>query len=246
MQGKITALLFDFKKENLDAHEAAKVNMTSGKNVLKDLIQFEDGEFSESSFVQLIEIACDIPYNHIPNEQMSNILGIDKNNLCFYRIYTYSIKNSRSYTMGYLSRGAPGQLMILANKAMFEKAIPIFEIRFKRNDKWSSWQAIAGKFLVVQNYSSGPGGIAEVYSSMTEREIEDFRQNFQVRYSGSIVSELVMPNKLPRIINDPSSSDIRKIIDPNTFQILFDSQIMQVVSSDESYGIWRKFEDRYR
>lgn len=78
---KINALLFNFTKDNLDAHEATKENMTSGRNVLKDIIQFENGEFSDSPFVQLIEIACDGPYNHVNDEQMSNKNILIINNL---------------------------------------------------------------------------------------------------------------------------------------------------------------------
>jgi hypothetical protein len=61
-----------------------------------------------------------------------------------------------------------------------------------------------------------------------------------------MTSDLMKPNTLPRIINDPFNNGIRKIIDPTTFQILFDSQIIQEVPSDKSYEIWREFEDRYR
>lgn len=244
MRGKITALLFDFTGNNLYAHEAAKVSMTSGKNVLKDLIQFEDGEFSESPFVQLIEIACDQPYNSIRDEQISTILGIDKNNLCFYQIYTYYFKNNISFTRD-LSIGDVGKPIILANKAMLEVANPIFEIRSKINEKWSSWQAITGRFIVAQKHRGVKAGVKGIYSPMTERDIESFKQNFQLRYSGSRILELGKPNALLRIKNDPSNSDIRKVIDPKTFQILFDSQIIQAVSSDESYELWRKFEERY-
>lgn len=77
----------------MDEHEEAKVNLTSGKNVLEDLIQFEDGEFCESPFVQCIQIPTDDPYNQIPDEQMSDILGIEKNNLLYYRIFISSFKN---------------------------------------------------------------------------------------------------------------------------------------------------------
>jgi len=77
MLENVNVLLFDFTRENLDEHEEAKVNLTSGKNVLEDLIQFEDGEFCESPFVQCIQIPTDDPYNQIPDEQMSDILGID-------------------------------------------------------------------------------------------------------------------------------------------------------------------------
>src|SRR5690606_5495265 len=88
MLENVNVLLFDFTRENLDEHEEAKVNLISGKNVLEDLIQFEDGEFCESPFVQCIQIPTDDPYNQIPDEQMSDILGIEKNNLLYYRIFT--------------------------------------------------------------------------------------------------------------------------------------------------------------
>jgi hypothetical protein len=249
MSNKINFLLFDFTTENLNAHEVWKENMTSGRNVIKDIIQFENGEFSDSPFVQLIEIACDglDNYNHVKDEQISNILGIDKENLCNYQMYTNTFKNSRSYTRG-MRRS--GDIIIWANKAMFEqtfKQTNIFEIRYYQNEeKWSSWQAITGKFIVAQEYRFGPGGVAEVYSPMATREIANFKGNFQIRYSGSMTSDLMKPNTLPRIINDPFNNGIRKIIDPTTFQILFDSQIIQEVPSDKSYEVWRDFEERYR
>ena len=71
-------------------------------------------------------------------------------------------------------------------------------------------------------------------------------QNFQMRYSGYRVKELFQANILYRIIDDPFNTNIRKIIDPTTFHILFDSQIIQETSSDESYEIWKEFEKRYR
>lgn len=245
MLENVNVLLFDFTRENLDEHEEAKVNLTSGKNVLEDLIQFEDGEFCESPFVQCIQIPTDDPYNQIPDEQMSDILGIEKNNLLYYRIFITSFKKSYSFTHGYLDEGAR-DIKILANKKMIEENFPIFEIRYKVGEKWSSWQAIAGKFIVAHDYRFGPGGVREVYSSITEREISIIKQNFQIRYSGNTVNEILEPNTLYRIINDPFDSVIRKIIDPSTFQILFDSQLIQEVSSEKSFVIWRKFEERYR
>ncbi|KYG27734.1 hypothetical protein [Alkalihalobacillus trypoxylicola] len=253
MRKKIKALLFDFTKDHLAAHEAGKVHMTSGENVLKDImIQFENGECSDSPFVELIEIEPKAgSYDLIRNEQMSHIIGIDEHNLCFYPIYTRTFKKNRSFTRALLSKGARGEFMILANNEMFEGVNPVFEIRFKYYDnraeqwKWSSWQAIAGKFIVAQTYKFGPGGIAEVYSSLTEKEIETFKQDFQIRYSGSSIVELGIENSLPRIMNDPFNGDFRKVIDPNTFQILFDSQIIQEVSSEKSYEIWKSFEERY-
>lgn len=244
MSNKITALMFDFTTDNLNAHEVWKENMTSGRNVLNDIIQFEKGEFSDSPFVQSIEIATDDSYNLVKDGQMSNILKIDKENLCNYQMYTNTFKKSRSYTKG---MGTSKGIIILANKAMFEQTKHIFEIRYIKNDKkWSPWHAITGKFIVAHVYRFGPGGIAEVYSPMATREIENFTQNFQIRYSGSMTHELMKSNTLPRIVNDPHNDDIRKIIDPTTFQILFDSQIIQEVPSDKSYEVWRKFEERYR
>lgn len=249
MRDKINALLFDFTKDNLHAHEADNILMTSGKNILNEIIQFENGEFSDSPFAQLIEIECESDnYNHIKNETMSNILGIDKNSLFLYEIYTHHFFKKRCFTRGNLPSTLQAKFFILANKGMLEESVPIFEIRFKKyineEEKWSSWQAISGKFIVTQEYRFGPGGVLGVYSSMTEREIESFKRNFQIRYSGSIITELGMPNTLHRI-EDPFNSDIRKIIDPNTFQILFDSQIINEVSSEKSCEVWQKFSDRY-
>ncbi|MDN4605904.1 hypothetical protein [Sporosarcina highlanderae] len=244
MQDKIKALLFDFTEDNLNVHQASKADIISGRNILKDGIQIINGEFSDTPFVQIIEIDSFVP-DKVENVQMSNILGIDESELCVYSIYSRTFKESRSFTRGELSSGYPGDFTILTNKAMFEKANPIFEIRFKKNEKWSSWQAIAGKFIVAQNYKFGPGGIAEVYSSMSEKVIETFSHDFQIRYSGSGVSEFGMVNSLHRIIKDPIHSDIRKIIDPFTFQILFDSQLIQELSSEKSIEAWRKFEERY-
>lgn len=255
MGEKIRALLFDFTKDNLDAHESGKVNITSGENVLEDVIQFENGEFNDSPFVRLFEIEgysshiLNPQTIHIKGEQLSNILEVDKNNLCFYSLYNrYFLKRGRgTYT---IEVKTSRQLMFLANKEMFKGGnIPIFEIRVKMDihgeEKWSSWQAVAGKFIVIGNsYSSG---IAEVYNSMTEKEIETFKQDFQIRYSGSSVLEFEMGNySLPRIINDPFNSDIRKIIDPYSFQILFDSQIIKEVSREKSCEYWEIFEERYK
>ncbi|GAF66070.1 hypothetical protein BTS2_2970 [Bacillus sp. TS-2] len=255
MRKKIKALLFDFTKDHLAAHEAGKVHMTSGENVLKDImIQFENGECSDSPLVELIELEPEPEssrYDIVRNEQMSHIMGIDEHNLCSYPIYDHIFIKSRSYTRALLSKGARGEFMILANKEMFEGVNPIFEIRYKYLDnkasqwKWSSWHAIAGKFIVAQTFNVGPGGIAEVYSSITEKEIETFKQDFQIRYSGSSIVELAIENSLTRIMNDPFNGDFRKVIDPNTFQILFDSQIIQEVSSEKSYEIWKSFEERY-
>ncbi|MEC5424307.1 hypothetical protein QGM71_12475 [Virgibacillus sp. C22-A2] len=248
MQDKIKVLLFDLTEDNLIVHQAINSNIISGRNILKDSIQFKNGEFSDTPFVKLIEIEYESAINNtVKDVQMSKILGIDESNLCFYHFYYHTYKRFRSFTRKELSSGYPGEFIILTNKAMFEKAnsIPIFEIRFKKNEKWSSWQAIAGKFIVAQNYIFGPGGVAEVYSSMTEKVIETFGQDFQIRYGGRSVSELGMINSLHRIINDPFHSDIRKIIDPFTFQILLDSQLIQELSSEKSIEVWRNFEERY-
>ncbi|TXC81569.1 hypothetical protein FS935_21945 [Metabacillus litoralis] len=251
MKDTIKALLFDFSKENLDVDIDDKFNITLGNNILNDILRFEKGNFIDNPFVQLTEIECELDsHNFVSNEKMSNILGIDKSSICFYQIYTHFFRRMYLSTIGKSPATFQVKFIILAYKEMFEKAEPIFDIRFKSyvddEEKWSSWQAIAGKFIVAQEYRFGPGGIAEVYNSMTEKEIENFKQNFQIRYSGSIVSELGMPNTLPRIINDPFSSDLIKIIDPNTFQILFDSQILRGSSSEESGELWQIFDERYR
>ncbi|NLP52032.1 hypothetical protein [Bacillus sp. RO1] len=241
----ITALLFDFTTDNLDAHEIWKENMTSGRNVLNDIIQFENGEFSDTPFVRSIEIACYDCFNHIKDEQMSNILKIDKENLCNYEMYNTTYRKSRSFTRNMQSLG--DKIIILANKSMVEQTKHIFEIRYKENEeKWSSWQAIAGKFIVTQEYRFGPGGVAQVYSPLAAKQIANFKQKFEIRYSGSILLDMGEPNTLTRIINDPFNNGIRKIIDPTTFQILFDSQIIQEVPSEKSDEIWRNFEERYR
>lgn len=244
---KVTAMLFDLTQGNLDTHEASKITMTSGSNIINDIIQLNNNEFIHSPFAQLIEIECELDsYDHVTNKTMSNILGIDENNLLFYNFYKHVFTKNRLFTSEFRPSMWITKLFFLANKEMFKKADPIFDIRFKNDDgKWSSWQAIAGKFIVAQENKFGPGGIASVYSPITEKEIEGFKSKFQIRYSGSIIYELVMPNTLPRIIKDPINSDIRKIIDPNTYQILFDSQIIQEVSSEKSYEVWRGFEERY-
>jgi hypothetical protein len=245
MRKKVNTLLFDFTKDNLEAHEIYKENMISGSNVLEDIIQYKNGEFSDSFFVKLIEVECDDNDNYIKDEKMGNILGIDEKNLCFYQIYTCTFNQHSSFTRGYLNDGKIGEFKILSNKVMFERN-PIFELRFKIREKWSAWHAIAGKFIVAQNYNMGPGGIAGLYSSITKEEIETFKQSFQIRYSGSLIPEILKSNTLHRIINDPFDSSIRKIIDPATSHILFDSQVIHEVSSDKSFEIWRKFEERYR
>ncbi|WP_322421617.1 hypothetical protein [Jeotgalibacillus haloalkalitolerans] len=242
----IKALMFDFTRDNLNAYEVDKAMLTSGENLLSDIMQFESMKYIESPFTRLIDIECDYANNLIKDEKMSTILGIDKENLFHYYFFDRINKKSHSSTKTYLSAGHPGEFSILASKTMLEAGDPIFEIRFKLEEKWSSWQAIAGKFIVAQNYRFGPGGVAEVYHSMTEKEIESFKQTFQIRYSGSIRLALNMPDTLRRMINDPFDRDIRKLIDPHTFQILFDSQLMHEFSSEKSQEIWSKFETRYR
>lgn len=239
-------LLFDLTYDNLKANEADKENITSGRNILKDIIKFINSKFSDSNFVKSIKIECNDLHHTIKNEEMSNILGMSENNLCFYRVYNYSLKREYSKTTAYLNTGKIGEYKIIANEKMFEGTEPIFEIRYKIEDKWSSWQGIAGKFILAKNSEWGPSGIAGRYSSITEEEIEIIKQKFQIRYSGSIVGEFVKKNTLPRIINDPFYSDIRKVIDPTTFHILFDSLVIQEVPNDKSYEIWMKFQERYR
>lgn len=252
MGEKIRVLLFDFTKNNLDAHEKCKVNITSGENILEDLIRFENGEFKDSPFVRLLEIEGDSAYLeirraiHIRDEHLSNILEVDKKNLCYFHFYNYYILK-RFTIMSEVKTSR--ELLILANKEMFTGGkIPIFEIRAKivvhGEEKWSSWQAIAGKFIVIGH--SNHSGLAEVYNSMTEKEIETFKQDFQIRYSGSSVLEMGMENSLTRIIKDPFNSNIRKIIDPYTFQILFDSQIIKEVSRESGFEYWKIFEERYK
>jgi hypothetical protein len=244
MSNKINFLLFDFTADNLDANEAWKEKMTSGRNVLEDIIQFENSEFCDSPFVRSIEVACEGFYNGVEDEQMSNILKIDKENLCNYQMYRNYFKKTWSGTRHMLPQG---DVFIFANKAMLEQTNHIFEIRYYQNEeKWSSWQAITGKFIVAQEYRFGPGGVTGAYSPMATREIANFKQKFEIRYSGFKIEERVTPNTLHRITNDPFNDDIRKIIDPTTFQVLFDSQIIEEVSSDKSYEVWRKFEERYR
>ena len=247
MSEKINMLLFDFTKDNLEGHEEYKKNMTSGINFLSDIIQFENDEFLNSSFVQLVETNYDNDYGHIKDRKISNILGIDEVNLCFYQIYDYLCKKTVSMTREYLNTGQIREFKIIANKTMFKENSSIFEIRFKiEEDKWSSWQAIAGKFILTKDINMGAGGVAGLYSSITKKEIEVFMQSFQMRYSGRRIDELIQPNILCRIVDDPFNTNIRKIIDPTTFHILFDSQIIQETSSDKSYEIWKEFEKHYR
>ena len=145
MSEKINMLLFDFTKDNLETHEEYKKNMTSGINFLNDIVQYENDEFKKSSFVQLIEMHYDNDHNQIEDRKISNILGIDEVNLCFYQIYDYLCKKSYSMTRGYLNTGRIREFKIITNKMMFKENNSIFEIRFKiEEDKWSSWQAIAG------------------------------------------------------------------------------------------------------
>lgn len=240
MRNTIKALLFDFTKENLDTYNTDKINMTSGNDVLNDIIQFENGNFIDSPFVQLIDIEYESDeYYIIRNEEMCKVLEIDKNNFFYYGIYARRLKKTGIYT----SRLRINSFEIIANKEMFEGTVaPIFEIR--ANHEMTSWQAIAGKFIVIRE--SIPSGIAEVYNPITKYAIEMFKQDFQIRYSGSKILDIGVHNPLPRINKDPFNSNIIKIIDPSTFQISFDSQIIQENSSEKSSEIWKRFEERYR
>jgi|GEM_PF-2944252 len=238
---KIKALMFNLSSENLDLHKKLTLNMLSGNNVLTDIIQFESGEFVDSPFVQHIEIPARDEYNFIKNEDMSSILCIDDDDLLYYKFFKQKIMNSRLSTVGGI-----GGFKILLDKSMFEREKHVYEIRYRHGDTWTSWQAIAGKFIVAQEYRFGPGGIAEVYNSMNVNEVEAFKDEFQIRYCGKLFEEMVLSNALHRIYNDPYNNEIRKIIDPSTYQILFDSQMMQDFSREKISKIWLDFDERYR
>jgi len=243
---KIKALKFNLTDKNIKEHAVIIDALTSGINVLTDIIHLSKGQFIDCPFVQQIEIACDGPCNHIKSERICDILGIDKSNLCYFNFYRHSFKKSRSYTQELLHYGHPGEIKILVNKKMFEVSRNIFEIRLKIQDEWSSWHGIAGEFIISRNYRFGPGGIVDVYNSMDTNEIAKFVTNYQIRYCGVLLSDLMMPKVLFRVFKDPFNSEIRKIIDPVTFQILFDSQIIQEASSEKSDKLWSDFESRYR
>ncbi|AIY05690.1 hypothetical protein Plano_1725 [Planococcus sp. PAMC 21323] len=240
MKDTIKALLFDFTKENLEAHVADKINMTSGNNILNDIIQFEDEKLIDNPFAKLIDI--DYESNHgywgISNEQMSKVLEIDNNNVCHYEIY----RRSRLFSV--IQKVALDPIIIV-NKEMFQETnVPIFEIKFIK-DETISWQAIAGKFILI--HGSTPRGIIGIYNPIRKFSIEEFKQDFQIRFSGVTMNRLDESIKHPpRIHKDPFSSDVLKIIDPSTSQILFNSQITKYNSSEKSYEIWQKFDERYR
>ncbi|NRG28238.1 hypothetical protein HRF69_14030 [Bacillus circulans] len=243
MRDTIKALLFDFTKENLEAHIEENINMTSGNNILNDIIQFKNENFIDNPFVKLIDIEFESDYGYfISDEQMSKVLGIDNNNIFRYAIYGRKLSRNKSTSM---SVTVPLDPLIIANKAMFEESYnPIFEIKIN-NKEMSSWQAIAGKFILI--HGSIPGGVAEVYNPIRKASIESFERNFQIRFSGVTIQSLVaLDNPLHRICKDPFSSDLIKIIDPSTYQILFDSHIIKENSSEKSREIWQKFDERYR
>ncbi|MGG0717667.1 hypothetical protein ABE096_08725 [Robertmurraya massiliosenegalensis] len=247
MSKKITALLFDFTIDNLNAHEDWKEIMISGRNVLDDIIRFKEDEFCNSPLVQLIEIETESDsYKIIRNESMCNILGINNNNLCLYQNYSQQIRRRKiSFTRPSNPRVLSDKFAILANKEMFEGTFPIFEIRLRRAEKWSVWQAIAGKFIFIMEFPY-PGGIAEIYRSIDNRQIENLKGNIEIRYSGISLQEVCSPFVLPRIVEDPFCCDLRKIIDPNTFHILFDSQIIHDFPGEKYNNAWKVFEERYR
>lgn len=244
MGDTIKALLFDFTKENLEAHIEEKINMTSGNNILNDIIQFENEDFIDNPFVKLIDIECESVhyYSTISNEQMSKVLEIDNNNIYYYEIYKRKLSEGKSR---FLVSRVPLDPLIIANKEMFEgNFVPIFEIKFN-NEKMSSWQAIAGKFIVI--CGSIPRGVAGVYNPIRKVSIEYFKREFQIRFSGNTIYTIGESiNTLHRISKDPFSSDLIKIIDPSTSQILFDSQIIKENSSEKSREIWQEFDQRYR
>lgn len=241
---KIKCLLFNLSSANLVAHEEFKEKVMSGCNILTEIIRFENGKFVDSPFVQQMEIPTRDEYNLIKNEDMSNILGIDDHNLLYYEFFKQRFMSSTSGTLGNLMGGSG--FKILLDKLMFKGERYVYEIRFRYRENWTSWQAIAGKFIVLQEYGFGPGGIAEVYSSMSAKEVEAFKDDFQIRYCGCLIEEMVLSDSLQRIYNDPCNSDIRKIIDPSTYQILFDSQLIQEFSGEDISKIWFDFENRYR
>ncbi|MCM3612684.1 hypothetical protein M4S82_15670 [Planococcus sp. MERTA32b] len=242
MRDTIKALLFDFTKENLEAHIAENINMTSGNNIVNDIIQFENEKFIDNPFVKLIDIEYESVHDEygISNEQMSKVLEIDNNNICFYEIHNRKLSKDKRRCHASTVALDP---LIIANKEMFEEVnAPIFEIKYR--NEMSSWQAIAGKFILI--HGNTPGGLLGIYNPIRKSSIENFfKRDFQIRFSGNKISTIAI-NHLHRICNDPFSSDLIKIIDPSTSQILFDSQLMKDNSSEKSGEIWRKFDERYR
>lgn len=247
MKDTIKALLFDFTKENLEAHVADKINMTSGNNIVNDIIQFEDEKLIDNPFVKLIDVEYESNHGYygISNEQMSKVLEIDNNNVCHYEIYKRSLPKSKRFSVVQRVSLDPNPI-IIANKEMFEENIvPIFEIQFIQ-DETTSWQAIAGKFILI--HGSIPRGVIGIYNPISKHSIEYFKQDFQIRFSGEKIDAIIgeSMNHLPRIYKDPFISDLIKIIDPSTSQILFDSQIIKYNSSEKNREIWQKFDERYR
>ncbi|MFT8322391.1 MAG: hypothetical protein ABF649_15975 [Bacillus sp. (in: firmicutes)] len=244
MRDTIKALLFDFTKENLEAHIEEKINMTSENNILNDIIQFKNENFIDNPFVKLIDIEYESVHHYysISDEQMSKVLEIDNNNIFYYKISRRKLSKNKSWSV---TSTVPLDPLIIANKEMFEENFnPIFEIKLNNNEM-SSWQAIAGKFIVI--HGSIPGGVAGIYNPIRKASIESFKRNFQIRFSGVTIQSLdASNNPLHRICKDPFSSDLIKIIDPSTYQILFDSHIIKENSSEKSREIWQKFDERYR
>ncbi len=245
MENKITALMFDLTKANMIKHHENFETMTLSRNVLNDIINVSNDLFIESPFAYQIEMTSEDLHGYVDTGELSNILGIGKDDLDSYHIFSKHYKKLGLFTLQHLNRSSSGDFIFWANHKMFEQNDPIFEIRYKISETWSSWHAIAGKFIVAMYYKYGPGGIANVYSPMNTRDISNFKSSFELRYCGELIPNMDLTDMMHRVNNDPFNANMRKIIEPITFQILLDSQIIHDISSEDSYKTWLDFEKRY-
>lgn len=251
MNEKIEFLLIDLTHKKINSYLDHEPKITSGKDILKDIIKFENGKLQESPFVQIIELdhsAYSDKNLYLGEEQMSSNLNVKKDNLHIHHLRTYNFFETRLKNQVVPN---PERFLIFTDKNMvYKSSNSVFEIRTKINglygDSWSPWHAISGKFIIAQNVMYGPNGIVGKYNDLNEERIKIFNQIFQIRYSGESVVQIEMADELPRISSDPCNSKIKKIIDPYTFQILFDSTPLYKLSVEESFKTWQDFEKRYR
>lgn len=253
---KVNFLLFDLTDENIKSNQELQEMLLSGENILSEVAQIKNNAFTDSPFVKQIEARGENDYSHIKDEEMSKLLEVDKNNLLYYEFFRTTIKNARSMTVSYNYHGNLGQFKLLTNKSMFKSNKHIFEIRCKVDDKWSSWQAIAGKFIIAKEYRFGPGGIREKYNFMGSNEFEIIKQDYQLRYCGRVFDDMLMENTLSKIHNDPFNHSVVKMIDPDTNIVLFDlqmsdkihfdSQVPNEISVKEISKFWMDYVKRYR
>lgn len=71
------------------------------------------------------------------------------------------------------------------------------------------------------------------------------KNNIQIRLSGYMQWNFTIFDDVHRIVEDPISEDVIKIIDNKTYQILFDSSSSSYDSLEQRSKLWSEFEKRY-